>query len=516
MNPRLDSAIKPGNGPKFDFKSNLTVRLRNNQPERTTMSFKQAANNFINEAPARTANGMLARKTTASAVLDFFGKAGSSRGTPLKTEFMAALAEDESLAIRALLWTRDIREGAGERKQFRDMLQALEEINPALAGKFMHKIPVLGRWDDIFSYQNPINRKEAFDMIGAALNAGDGLCAKWMHRKGKLAAELRSHLGMTPKQYRKTLVNLTNVVETAMCAKEWDEINFSHVPSLASARYQKAFGRNASEKYSAYIAELQKPQSERKAGVKINAGAVYPYDVVKSVSKGNAAAADAQWDALPNFVGSASIFPIVDTSGSMGYLPGIRGSYGWYSASTTVQPIDVAVSLGLYLSEKNRSDFKDLLMVFNTTPEMVRVRGTISQRIACLPERVAGSTNLHAAFDMLLQVAVRGRVAQEDMPEVLLILSDMQFNCCRNYDDTAIQMIRRKYETAGYKMPAVVFWNLSPYGRDNTPVRFDENGTALVSGFSPAIMKSVLGSELENFTPYNVMLKTLMSDRYAY
>ena len=122
------------------------------------------------------------------------------------------------------------------------------------------------------------------------------------------------------------------------------------------------------------------------------------------------------------------------------------------------------------------------------------------------------STNLHAAFDKILRVAVRNNVPEAEMPAVLLILSDMQFNACARFDDTAMQMIRRKYEAAGYTMPNIVFWNLNDKG--DKPVRFGEKGVALVSGFSPAIMKSVLASDLDKFTPESVMLKALMVDRY--
>lgn len=477
------------------------------------MSFKSAAINYINEAPARTANGMKARATSASAVLDFFGKAGSSRGTALTKEFTAALTDNQDLAVRALLWTRDIRSGAGERKQFRDLLVALEAQNPELAGKLMHKVPLLGRWDDLFVYQDPINRRKAFEMYADALRNGDGLAAKWAPRekstKSAIANELMRAMGMTPRMYRKTLAASTQVVETAMCAKRWEGINFSHVPSVASARYQKAFGRNAGEAYSAYLRELQKPESERDPKVKINAGAVYPYDVVKSVVKGNAAVADEQWKALPNYVGNARIMPMVDVSGSMGSL---RYSTG------TVQPIDVSVSLGLYLSEKNTSDFKDMFLTFSGSPKLEILKGTLSQRVAQL-ERAHWqmNTNLHAAFEEILRVAVKGKVAQKDMPEMLLILSDMQFDACTRFDDSAMQMISRKYIEAGYTVPKIVFWNLSPYGNGNTPVRFDDKGVCHVSGFSPAIMKSVLSVEdLEDFTPFNIMVKTLMNERYDY
>jgi len=474
------------------------------------MSFKNAVLNHINEAPARTANGMKARKTSASAVLDFFGKAGSSRGTALVKEFTAALTDNEDLAVRALLWTRDIRSGAGERKQFRDLLVALESTNPTLAGRLMARVPELGRWDDLFTYTDPINRRKAFEMIREALTMKNGLCAKWMPRKGAIAVELTKFLGLSPKAYRKLVVGLTQVVETQMCAKEWEAINFSHVPSVASARYQKAFGRNAGEAYSAYLRELQKPEAERDPKVKINAAAVYPYDVVKSVTKGNAAVANEQWKALPNYVGNARIMPMVDVSGSMGSL---RYSYG----KSIVQPIDVAISLGLYLSEKNTSDFKDMFLTFSGSPKLEVLTGTLSQRVAQLEKAHWDmNTNLHAAFEELLRVAKRGNVPAEDMPEMLLILSDMQFDSCTLFDDSAQEMINRKYAEAGYPVPKIVFWNLRQ-GGDNTPVRYDGRGVCHVSGFSPAIMKAVLSvKELEDFTPFNVMVKTLMSDRYDY
>jgi len=326
------------------------------------MSFVNAVQKSKNKAVARTANGMKARATSQSSVLDLFGLIGSARGTDITKQFTASLVENADLTLRMLQWARDIREGAGERATFRNLLSALEATDPTLAGKLMHKIPALGRWDDLFAYKNPINRNQAFALIADALEAKNGLAAKWMPRKGPVAVELTRYLGLSPKAYRKLIVGLTNVVETQMCAKEWEAINFSHVPSVASARYQKAFGRNAKESYSAYIAELKKPVAERAdPKVKINASAVYPYDVVKSVIKGNAAVADEQWKALPNYVGDAKVLPMVDVSGSMGSL--------WYTYSQ-LQPIDIAVSLGLYCASKNTGDFKDLFLTFSGKPKM--------------------------------------------------------------------------------------------------------------------------------------------------
>lgn len=88
----------------------------------------------------------------------------------------------------------------------------------------------------------------------------------------------------------------------------------------------------------------------------------------------------------------------------------------------------------------------------------------------------------------------------------------MQFDqCVTGARDTAMQMIERKYEQAGYKVPNIVFWNLVARG-NNIPVDYRKDGTALVSGFSPSLMTSILGAK--KFTPETIMLEAIMKDRY--
>jgi hypothetical protein len=486
------------------------------------VKFSQAVAASKSAEVKRTENGMKAWATSDSKVLDLFGKIGSSRGRDLTPAFSAALAEDENLAVRVLLWARDVRSGAGERQTFRNLLRSLESQSPALAGRIMHKVPELGRWDDLFAYRDATNRKNALRMYADALMNGDGLAAKWAPRlasskkantpgkmeKLKNANELRKFMMLSPKEYRQILVGSTRVVESLMCAKRWDEINFSHVPSLASARYQKAFGKNAADAYSAYIRELQKPQEERDPKVKINAGAVYPYDVVKSLRNGNEAVANAQFEALPNYVGDTKIMPMVDVSGSMTTM--LAGG---------MTAMDIALSLGLYLSSKTSSDFKDMFITFTSSATIQVLKGTLSQKMRQMQGAVGYDTNLSRAFDSLLQTAKRGNVSPENMPDYLLILSDMQFNdySIKGTDATALEMARQKYRDAGYKCPSIIFWNLAARASaDQSPVKMDDKGVALVSGFSPAIMASVLGADPEEFTPWNMMLKTIMNDRYSF
>lgn len=456
---------------------------------------------------ARTENGMQARKSTAKATVDLFYNIGASRGKDIIPAFVAAYVEDRDLALRIALWSRDVRGGAGERDLFRNILKHLEKTDPDAALALLKRVPELGRWDDIFVFSDAVLKNAAYSMLGVALGERNGLAAKWTPRKGPIAAEVRTFLGMTPKQYRKTLVGLTQVVETQMCANDWDNINFSHVPSQAARIYKKAFNRHTTA-FAEYVSRLV----AKDVSVKVNAGAIFPHDVLKGIAhsrtvfdKTETDHIVAQWEALPNYVGDASILPLVDVSGSMTCSAG----------KTSVRCLDVAVSLGLYLADKNRGVFKDTFLTFSMTPQLVTLKGNIVQKLAQMSKSNWDmDTNLHAAMDKILSVAVKGSVPQSDMPQMLLILSDMQFNQCTKFDDTAMQMIERKFEAAGYSAPQIVFWNL--HSSDNVPVAADKSGAALVSGFSPSIMTSLLSADVDQFTPEGICLKTIMSPRYNF
>ncbi len=484
------------------------------------VTFAQAVNN----QEARTANGMKARKNSSLATVDLFNKIGASRGKNIIPDFVAAFTANKDHALRIALWARDVREGAGERQLYRDILAWLEKNDKDAAMALARKTPELGRFDDLFAFTEKETRQFAFSLIREAINAKNGLAAKWMPRKGPVAVELRQFLGMTPKQYRKTLVNLTKVVEQQMCAKQWNEINFSHIPSVAASRYRKAFYKN-SEAFKKYVEELKKAPEDRSPefkDVKVNAGAVYPYDLLKgriqatggygygragrmTFSATELDHIEAQWNALPNYVGESNVMAIVDVSGSMQTPVSKSG----------LTALDVSVSLGLYFADKNKGKFKGIFMPFSGTAQLCELKGNINQKIDQMVNQQWGAnTNLHAAFDLLLKVAVMNQVPQDEMPGTLMILSDMQFDQCVKFDDSAIQMIARKYEQAGYNLPKIVFWNINAYG--NAAAKFNQNGVALVSGFSPAIAKSVLANDLEDFTPENIMLKTILKDRYNY
>ena len=461
-----------------------------------------------------TENGMATNSSSLNHCVDLFFTIGAMRGQDkdrLIRNFSLALLEDPARAMKILFWVRDVRGGAGERQIFRDVMQYLAENHTDFLMKNIPYVSEFGRWDDLLTLVGTKLETEALTQIRWGLDAKNGLCAKWMPRKGEVAAKLRNFLEMSPKQYRKTLVEMTNVVETQMCANEWESIDFGKLPSVASARYQKAFWKRNEEGYKSYIASLQKGEA------KINAGAVYPYDITKSLSRGNPDVAIEQWKALPNYMEGSEdrILPVVDVSGSMGCPAG---------GSKTVSCMDVAVSLGLYISERNEGVFKDAFITFSGNPQLQVLKGNLRERFIQLRTADwAMNTDLVKVFDLILDQAKKHSVSESEMPTKILILSDMEFDQATgvssgwrmdyssSWNQTAQEMIEKKYADAGYKVPAIVYWNIQSRG-DNIPVSFDKNGTALISGFSPSILKSVVKGEITS--PQGIMDETIMSPRY--
>jgi hypothetical protein len=461
-------------------------------------------NSFVNavenvQLETRTANGMKTFDSSKSALVDLFFTIGASRGKDLSVQFVKAMKQDETLALRLLMWARDVRGGAGERDVVRKILLSLEKNYPEVLRRLLPHVAEFGRWDDLLIFKTKTIKDQAFTLIGNALRERNGLAAKWMPRQGPVAVEMRNFFGMTPKFYRKSLVNLTKVVEQNMCSNTWDDINYSHVPSLAAARYQKAFKKHDPAGYEAYKAKLSTGEA------KVNASAVYPYDVIKSRKfGGDDTVIQAQWDALPNYIGDELVLPVVDVSGSMSCPVG---------GNANLTCMDVSVSLGLYLADKNTGPFKDMFLTFSDKPKLQLLKGNLLDKLNQLERSDWGmSTNLHGAFEAILSYAVKGGVNAGDMPKYVLVMSDMEFNHCAKHDDSAMGMIERKYKEAGYAVPNIVFWNLNARA-GNVPIKFDKPGVALVSGFSPSIMTSIL--KAEELDPASIMMTTLNSPRYS-
>lgn len=466
--------------------------------------------NAIQSNDARTENGMVTHSTSGSAVLDMFFKMGGMRGqdeSAIIDLFSNAYYEDSILAIKAMFYNRDVRGGQGERRSFQIMFKWLCENQPRDAKLVFDLIPEYGRWDDLFVGMDTSLYANIIVFLHKNLMAGNVLLKKWMPRenkaKGALAVSLMEAFGMSPKQYRQAIALHGEVVENQMCAGEWSEINYNHVPSIASKNYRSAFGTHDAERYGEWLSALESGSKD----AKINAGAIFPHNIVAPYLDAKYSTTidrtlEAQWKALPDFVQEGVNFvAVVDTSGSMHQEVFEHGLAG-----------KVAYALGIYLAERNKSVFKDAVITFSRVAKLIELKGTLRQKVDTLIENaIVQNTNFESVFNLILDKAVAGGVAEEDMPDNIIVLSDMQFDeGVDRVNDSAMSMIARKYAQAGYTMPQIIYWNLR--SSNGVPVKFDEKGTCLVSGFSPSLMQSLLGGAP---TPMNMMLDVLDRERYA-
>jgi hypothetical protein len=458
-----------------------------------------------------TTNGMTANSSSLNECVNLFFSIGAMRGKntdKVITLFSKAFNENPRTAMRILFWSRDVREGAGERQIFRDVLNYLVKNYPQAVKVNLDLIPEYGRWDDLHGLFGTELESEAISLLVQGLKDANGLTAKWMPRKGMVFNKVRKSLKVTPKELRKLIVSLSNTIEQKMCSKRWAEIEYPKTPSLAMSRYTKAFGRNDGERFTQFIESLKKGE------VKVNAGALYPYDITKNLRFGdNKDLANEQWKALPNWMEGSDelILPMVDVSGSMNCTVG---------GNPNLTCMEVAISLGMYISERNEGAFKDMFMTFSSKPQIQKLLGPLSDRYRQLARADWDmSTNLEAAFKTILNQATKFSIPQNEMPTKIIILSDMMFNQAtgdgwRNESDwnpTAIAMIDEMYANAGYVRPGIIFWNLHASG-GTFPTKFDTLGTCLISGFAPSILKNVLGGD--DMTPISIMNKTVNSERY--
>lgn len=440
-----------------------------------------------------TANGAITHSTSLNAVLDLFFIAGASRTmeeSVIQNMLTKAYAENKFLTLKVIFWAGDIRGGQGERRFLRIALKWLETYHNSVLEQLLQFVPEFNRWDSLFE----LSSDKSLQLIYKALADKNQLCAKWMPRKKQydnFASKFRKRFGLTPKQYRQLIVENTNVVETQMCKKEWSEIEYKKIPSVAFSKYRKAWARNDGERFKQFIDDVNAGKQ------KIHASVIFPHDIYKSYKAGgDEASINAQWNCLPNYLENSEerILPVCDVSGSM-----------------SGTPMDISVSLGLYFSERNKSVFKDAFITFSEKPKLQHLKGNLTQRIQQLESADWGmSTNLASVFMLILNKAVENKLSNDDLPTMIVIISDMEFNMASK-SQTNFEFIDKAFAKHEYKRPSLIFWNVN--GRENNvPVNKNDKNVALVSGCSPVTIKSILSAR--EITPVEVMMTALNDKRY--
>ena len=494
-----------------------------------------------------TENGALTHKSTNSKLLDMFAMGGAYRtrsDEDVILLFKNAYQENPVYALKCLFYLRDARGGQGERRFFRVCMKWLATHDTDAAHRNLRYVAEYGRWDDLYLFVDTPLEADAFDFIKHQLALDvqcktPSLLAKWLksentssHASRRLASKTREYLGWSHKQYRKTLSVLReriNVLERLMSAGKWDEIEFDKIPSRAGFIYKNAFARHDIERMKADKDVVSYADFAKDTTTKVNAKVLYPYECVAEAMKAmrnnwygynkNTALdstdrlmVNKYWDNLTDYFNGATFngMAIVDTSGSM-------------CGTNADAPINVAISLGMYCAEKAKGPFADHFITFSSRPTFVKVEGVDFcdkvQRMARADW--GGSTNVEAAFDLMLETAIRNKCSQDEIPQNLIIISDMEFNSCATSNsysrswggtlranDTLFEKMEAKWAAHGYKMPQLTFWNVQAR-QNNIPMRAEGN-VNFVSGMSPVIYEQIM----KGLTAYDLMMDKLDSKRY--
>ena len=481
----------------------------------------------------RTLNGAKTHGSTGDACLDFFAVAGGMRyrspGEQIRL-FDRAYIETPDLAMKLLFYLRDIRGGMGERKLFRTLIRHVAQTWPESAGKNTEYISEFGRWDDLLCLLDTPAQEHAVQVIQDQLEkdrealkqreAGEesahiSLLAKWLpsdntssRRTRDMAKRLIEALEMNSREYRSLVTALRariGLTERQLTGKQPEKVNYEAVPSQAMLKYRNTFMRRDRVRYTDYLQDVRD-------GVKqIHTGTLFPYEILRPFFSGmwycqedpkGMETLELLWNHLPGAVGNTNAIRVVDTSGSM------------YCGFGPLKPALLSQAMGLYCAERCEGLFHNHLITFESTPHLVTIHGSSLRDklkyIGTLPW--GGSTNLEAVFDLILDTAVTYDAEQKELPSVIYIFSDMEFNwCMRNADETVYANARKRFESYGYKMPAVVFHNVNSW-QMQAPVTAHTAGTALSSGADTHTM----GHKFDgNITPMEHMLRVLNSKRYA-
>ena len=485
-----------------------------------------------------TENGAVTHKTTKSDLLDMFAMGAAMRNRSdedVIVMWRKAFAENPVYALKCLFYIRDVRGGQGERRFFKVCMRDLAKRDTEAARRNLIHVPEFGRWDDLYVFVGTPLEKDALEIMRNQLALDvecktPSLLAKWLKSENTSSSEsrrlgniTRTHFGMSHKQYRKTLSILReriNVLERLMSAGKWDEIEFDKIPSKAGMKYKNAFARHDFEREQAKnvqtYAEFAKDETKT-----VNAKTLYPYECVEEAFKCCRYAMDntqrlmanKYWDNLADYINGATFngMAIVDTSGSM------MGT-----------PMNVAISLGMYCGEKAKGPFANHFITFSSNPTFIEIEGAdFCDKVQRMSRADwGGSTNVEAAFDLMLKTAVNSGCTQDDIPQNLIIISDMEFDGCvtcgpvsdsrwgggnrvgRN-NTTLFENIEAKWARYGYKMPHLIFWNVD--ARQNNIPMLGNGPVSYVSGFSPSIFETILSGK----TGYELMMEKLDSERYA-
>lgn len=487
-----------------------------------------------NASISETENGAKVYSTSMDKVVDLFSRIGNRHNVDmdrLSILFKEAYEEDKELTLKMLFYARDCRGGLGVRNNFRKLYESLSDIDIDTAIFNLHHIEEFGRYDDLIDIAYHTKHKEikklilnkiSKEFLEQSMSGKYTLLWKWLPSINTSSMETRNKAKMIIKHlkpeyadvknrnekeyiefinyYRRELKkgrDYLNIVEKKLTEQKYEEINYSHVPSLAMLKYNHNFLTKDSKRFKDYI------DSVKSGKTKVNASVTTPYDVVHNYIANNRKhneTLEQIWNNIPDYFDGKehNIMCVVDVSGSM---------YG--------TPLDVAISLGLYCAEHNKGQWHNKMLTFSSRPNFIKISDNMSLRDKISKTLSADwgmNTNIKAVFDLILSTAIANDVPNEELPKQIVIISDMQFDCATGENKkTLFKYIKKDFMKYGYDLPKLVFWNVRD-ANNIYPMKKDEHGICYVSGYSPVLFKAIIDGEF--IEPIDIVRKAVNIPRY--
>ena len=245
------------------------------------------------------------------------------------------------------------------------------------------------------------------------------------------------------------------------------------------------------DKYRLYKKNL------RNGNDKINTEGLFAYEIIRKIiyNQGDSELYDLMWKNQKDILNgnTSNVLVMADTSGSMLSFDGI--------------PYCTAIGLALYISSKNNGIFKDHFMTFSESPYLCKIKGnTIEEKVENI-ESIFSNTDIDKAFELILNTALENNLSQKDLPSHLIIISDMEFDeGVYSEGGTNFDGWKKAFRNKGYKLPKVIFWNVSLNSLGVPVTKFD-NDVIMVSGFSVNLLDNLL--DLKEYNPTSAMMEKL-------
>jgi len=505
---------------------------------------------------SKTDNNGIALKTTNNIFLDLFVNIQRNYSyDELCKNINECMKINPYKTIAIIFNCRDRKNGKKEKKISNDAMKWIKNNgwNKTYEGNIYNYINKYGCWKDIltkkyvdlYDFEIQLIAEQLIkDKKNLELNEPISLCAKWApseNKKYDKRNNISEKIGLKiynildknnnltddinnkyihkwkefyRKEYIVPLRNKINIIEKLMCNNEWNKIEYEKVPAIASKKFKNAFMKHDQERYNEYLNNVMS------GNTKINVTGILPHELVNYYLTNENAEIDntieSQWKTILQEMKSSKLFnnliSVVDVSGSM------------FNAKNGSIPAQVAIALGLLISNCTIGSFKNKVITFHETPEFHEIKGeTLKEQVECIRKANWGyNTNFESIADLIINYGKQNILSDSDMPQKLVILSDMQFDeAINNYDynkeiekdknNTKLELLydtfSQNFINNNYKVPKLIYWNLNSDNTQSFPVDSKIENTAIISGFSEQLLKIFM--EYDDFNPEIVLDKIL-------